>query len=65
MDFKFIFLLFFEELLHATNVGAQNAQGLKGRMLRKKFFLPLESWFFTFLLLMLLHDAIFNVTATI
>jgi hypothetical protein len=27
---------------------AKVAQGLKGRVLRKKFVLPIESWFFTF-----------------
>jgi hypothetical protein len=26
----------------------KTAQGLKGRVLRKKFILPIESWFFTF-----------------
>jgi hypothetical protein len=45
------------------------AQGLKGRMLRKKFVLPIESWFFTFFhfffLLMVLHAVTFNMTATI
>jgi hypothetical protein len=44
------------------------AQGLKGRVLRKKFVLPIESWFFTFFtffLFMVLHDVIFNMTATI
>jgi hypothetical protein len=41
---KFIFPVFFEELLHAV---VKNAQGLKDRMLRKKFVLPIESWFFT------------------
>jgi hypothetical protein len=46
------------------------AQGLKGRVLRKKFVLPIKSWFLTFFhcfffLLMVLHDVIFNVTSTI
>jgi hypothetical protein len=27
---------------------AKTAQGLKGRILRKKFILPIKSWFFTF-----------------
>jgi hypothetical protein len=27
---------------------AEATQGLKGRVLRKKFVLPIESWFFTF-----------------
>jgi hypothetical protein len=27
---------------------AETAQGLKGKVLKKKFFLPIESWFFTF-----------------
>jgi hypothetical protein len=48
---------------------AKTAQGLKGRVLRKKFFLPIKSWFFTsfyfFFLLMVLHDVTFNVTAMI
>jgi hypothetical protein len=49
---------------------AKTAQGLKGKVLRKKFVLPIESWFFTFFyffffLLMVLHDVTFNVTATI
>jgi hypothetical protein len=48
---------------------AQIAQGLKGRVLRKKFVLPRGSWFFIFFplffLLMVLHDIILNVTITI
>jgi hypothetical protein len=48
---------------------AETAQGLKGRVLRKNFILPIESWFLTFFhfyfLLMVLHDVTFNVTATI
>jgi hypothetical protein len=45
---------------------AETAQELKGMVLRKKFVLPIESWFFTFfLLLMVLHDVTFNVTVTI
>jgi hypothetical protein len=44
MDFKFIFNVFSNELLHV----AETAQGLKGKVLRKKFVLPIESWFFTF-----------------
>jgi hypothetical protein len=48
---------------------AKSAQGLKGRVLRKKFVLPIESWFFTFFhflfLFMVLHDVTFNVTTTI
>jgi hypothetical protein len=27
---------------------AEAAQGLKGKVLRKKFVLPIKSWFFTF-----------------
>jgi hypothetical protein len=27
---------------------AETARGLKGRVLRKKFVLPIESWIFTF-----------------
>jgi hypothetical protein len=48
---------------------AQIAQGLKGMVLKKKFVLPIESWFFTFFhfffWLMVLHDVTFNVTAMI
>jgi hypothetical protein len=43
---------------------AETAQGLKGRVLRKKFALSIESWFFTFFhfffLFMVLHNAIFK-----
>jgi hypothetical protein len=46
---------------------AKTAQGLKGRVLRKKFVLPIESQFFTFFhfffLLMVLYDVTFNVIA--
>jgi hypothetical protein len=37
-------------------------------VLKKKFVMPIESWFFTFFYffwLMVLHDVIFNVSATI
>jgi hypothetical protein len=50
---------------------AKIALGLKGMVLRKKFVLPIESWFFTFFhfyfyfLLMVPNDVTFNVTATI
>jgi hypothetical protein len=48
---------------------AKTAQGLKGKVLRKKFILPIESWFFTFFhfsfLFMVLHDVTFNVTIMI
>jgi hypothetical protein len=48
---------------------AEAAQGLKGMVLRKKFVLPIESWFFTFFhflfFLMVLHDVTFNVIAAI
>jgi hypothetical protein len=47
---------------------AKAAQRLKGKVLRKKFVLPIEFWFFTFFtffLLMVLHDVTFNVTVTI
>jgi hypothetical protein len=48
---------------------AETEQGLEGRVLRKKFVLPIESWFFTFFhlfyLLMVLHDVTLNVTAKI
>jgi hypothetical protein len=51
---------------------AKSAQGLKGMVLREKFVLPIESWFFTFFhffhfffLLVVLHDVTFTVTATI
>jgi hypothetical protein len=44
----------------------ETAQGLKGRVLRKKFLLLIESWIFTFfhffVLLMVLHDVIFDLT---
>jgi hypothetical protein len=44
---------------------AKSAQGVKGMLLRKKFVLPIKSWFFTFFslffLLMVLHDVTFNV----
>jgi hypothetical protein len=47
---------------------AKIAQVLKGRVLRKKFVLPMKSWFFTFFhfsfLLMVLHDVTFNVIVT-
>jgi hypothetical protein len=42
---KFIFLVFWGALI-CSHV-AKIAQGLQGRVLRKKFFLPIESWFFT------------------
>jgi hypothetical protein len=46
---------------------AKTAQGLKGKVLKKNFVLPIESWFFTFFqcffLLMILHDGIFNLIA--
>jgi hypothetical protein len=48
---------------------AKTAQGLKGRVLKKKFVLPIESWIFTFFqkkfLFMVLHYVTFNVTALI
>jgi hypothetical protein len=47
MGFKFIFHVFSKELLYVAKI----AQGLKGRVLRKKFILPIESWFFTSLCL--------------
>jgi hypothetical protein len=47
MGIKFIFAIFFEELLHAA-MWLKLPQGLKGRVLRKKFDLPIESWIFTF-----------------
>jgi hypothetical protein len=47
----------------------QPFQGLKGRVLRKKFVLTIESLFFTFFhfffFFMVLHDVTFNVTAMI
>jgi hypothetical protein len=65
--FKFIYHVFFEELLHAAKW--LKLLGLKDKVLRKKFLLPIESWFFTFftffLFLIVLHDVIFNVVATI
>ena len=49
---------------------AKIAQGLKGKVLRKKFVLPTKSWLFTFFhffffLLMILYDVTFNVATTI
>jgi hypothetical protein len=48
---------------------AETAQGLKGKVLKKKFLLPIKSWILTFfdffLMHMVLHDLTFNVTATI
>jgi hypothetical protein len=35
---------------------AKIAQGLKGKVLRKKFVLPIESWFFTFFTFFFVHD---------
>jgi hypothetical protein len=47
---------------------AKTAQGLKGRVLKKKFVLPTKSWIFTFFqfiyfLLMVPHDVTLNVIA--
>jgi hypothetical protein len=42
---KLIFPVFSEEFLH---VAMWLKLPLKGRVLRKKFLLPIESWFFTF-----------------
>jgi hypothetical protein len=36
---------------------AETAQGLKGKVLRKKFFLPIESWFFTFFTIFFAHGS--------
>jgi hypothetical protein len=47
MGFKFIFLVFFEELLHATTMWLKFPKGLKSRVLRKKFVLPMKSQLFT------------------
>jgi hypothetical protein len=48
---------------------AKTTQGLKGRVLRIFFVLPIESGYFNFFhfffLLVVLHDATFNVTVTI
>jgi hypothetical protein len=47
----------------------KTTQGLKGKVLKKKFVLLIESWVFTFFqfcfLFMVLHDVIFNMIATI
>jgi hypothetical protein len=52
-----------------SNHVAKIAQGLKGMVLKKKFALPIKSWFFTFshffFLLMVLYDVTFNVTTMI
>jgi hypothetical protein len=37
---------------------AEIAQGLKGRVLRKKFVLPIESWIFTFFTFFWAHGSI-------
>jgi hypothetical protein len=66
MGYKFIFLVFFEELLYATtwlNYPKDEEQNAK-----KKFALPIASLILTFFiifLLMVLHDVIFNVTTMI
>jgi hypothetical protein len=42
---------------------AKTAQGLKSRKLRKKFVLPIESWFFTFFTIFFAHgfvNVVFN-----
>jgi hypothetical protein len=36
---------------------AKTAQGLKGRVLRKKFVLPIKSWFFTFFNFSFVHGS--------
>jgi hypothetical protein len=36
---------------------AKTAQGLNGMVLRKKFVLPIESWFFTFLHFFFAHGS--------
>jgi hypothetical protein len=65
MGFKFIFHVFFEEFLHAA-MWLETTQGLKGRVLRKNLHRILDFHFFSlFFWLMILHDAIFNVTAKI
>jgi hypothetical protein len=67
MGIKFIFPVFFEELLHVAMW--RKLPKLKGRVLRKDFVLPIESWFFIsfelYFFLMVLHNVIFNMTATI
>jgi hypothetical protein len=55
MGFKFIFLVFFEELLHTAMW--LTAQGLKGKVLRKKFVLSIESWIFFFSLFFFAHGS--------
>jgi hypothetical protein len=48
---------------------AKIAQRLKGRVLKKKLVLPIESWFFTFFhlffWLMVFYDVTFNMTTII
>jgi hypothetical protein len=47
MSHKFIFLVFFEEHLHATT-WLKMAQGLKGVVPNKKLILYMETWIFSF-----------------
>jgi hypothetical protein len=61
---KWVLCSFFLYFFKSSHV-AKTAQGLKGRVLRKKFVLPIESWLFIIFLLMVLHDVTFNVIATI
>jgi hypothetical protein len=46
MDCKFIFHVLYEGLLHVAKL----AQGLQGRLPKKKFVLSIESWIFNFCL---------------
>ena len=49
--FKFIFLVFSEEHVVETN------QGLKGKVLKKKFVLPIVHWFYAFLQKKITHGS--------
>jgi hypothetical protein len=64
---KLIFHVFLEELLHAAMW--LNCPRAEGQGAKKKFVLPIKSWFFTFFhfsfWLMVPHDITFNVTTTI
>jgi hypothetical protein len=67
MGFKFICLVFSEELWHAAMW--LNCPRVEGHGAKKKVVLPIESWFFTFFhpfsLFMVLHDVTFFVSTAI
>jgi hypothetical protein len=47
IDCKFIFHVFYEEILTYKHV-VETAQGLNGRVHKMEFVLPIELWVFTF-----------------